>query len=109
MSELLGNEKIPQGIVAILTSPDGRELASASDFNTGRPAGFSQKQAQEIRARRSLAFEAMKKLSSPLLSNAIDAYDAEKHVGANLMHLLYLRSLQNESERFERANSGLAG
>lgn len=70
--------EIPQGIVAILVAADGREIANATDFHTGSPGGFEQQEAQRIRAIRRLAIKAMRELSSPLLSNAISEYDAER-------------------------------
>ena len=74
------DEKIPQGIVAVLISKDGRPIADAADFNRSTPGGFSMQDAQTWRARDALAIKTMKILSSPTLSDAIDTYDAKKIV-----------------------------
>lgn len=66
----------PQGVVAILVTEDGREIANATDFHAGAPGGFEQLEAQIIRARRMLALKAMNELASPLLSNAIEEHHA---------------------------------
>lgn len=68
----------PSGVVALFISKDGRVLANASDFNSSGYGGFSLRQAQEIRVKHSLAHEVMEKLSSPLICEAIDTYDAQK-------------------------------
>lgn len=78
-SPLLGGNT-PQGIVAVLTGPDGREIATATDFHKGSPSGFDQNEAQTIRAKKALAAAAMRALASPRLSNAIDEYTAERIV-----------------------------
>lgn len=69
-------EEIPQGIVAILQTKEGVVIVTATDFHTGTPGGFSQKEAQTIRAKDRLALKAVDGLSSPLLSGAIDKYAA---------------------------------
>ena len=70
--------KTPKGIVAVLVGPDGRELANASNFGGGGPAGISQRERQESRACRSLALAAMAALASNILSAAISNYMAEQ-------------------------------
>jgi hypothetical protein len=70
----------PAGVIAVLIGPDGREVANAADFGGGGPAGFSQQETQARRAKQRLASATMKALSSPLLSNAIDTYQAERLV-----------------------------
>lgn len=72
----------PSGVVAVFIGKDGRVIASVSDFNTSGYGGFSLRQAQEMRVKRSLAHEVLKALSSPLICEAIDAYDAEKIVNS---------------------------
>lgn len=68
---------VPKGVVAVLVSADGCELANAANFDAGNPAGFSKREAQESRARRALALATMNALASPQLSPAIDSYVAE--------------------------------
>jgi hypothetical protein len=70
----------PTGVIAVLIGPDGREVANAADFGCGGPAGFSQQETQTMRAKQRLAHATMKALASPLLSNAIDTYQAERLV-----------------------------
>jgi len=66
------------GVVALFIGKDGRVIANVSDFNTSGYGGFSLQQAQEMRVKRSLAHEVFKSLSSPLIFDAIDTYDAQK-------------------------------
>jgi hypothetical protein len=68
----------PAGVVALFIGKDGRVLANASDFNASGYGGLSLRQAQEMRVKRSLAYEVLEKLSSPLICAAVDTYDAEK-------------------------------
>lgn len=72
----------PPGVVALFIGKDGRVLANASDFNSGGYGGFSLQQAQEMRAKRALSREVLSALSSPLVCEAIEAYDAEKIMNA---------------------------
>ena len=67
-----------KGVVAVLIGPKCQELANAADFSRVIPGGFNQEEAQEHRARDSLALAAMKNLASPILSDAIDSYDARQ-------------------------------
>lgn len=68
----------PQGIVAVLLNKDGRPIVNATDFNLGGPGGFSQKEAQIIRAKDALAMKAVRELSSPVLSDAVQKYEAKQ-------------------------------
>lgn len=70
--------RVPKGVVAVLVGADGCELANAADFDAVKPAGFSQREAQESRARRALALATMNALAAPRLTQAIDAYTAEQ-------------------------------
>jgi len=74
-----GNDvpRTPEGIVAMFINGDGRVVATANDFNPGYPGGFSQQDAQKIRARRALAGELMRALSSPLLAAAMAGAESE--------------------------------
>lgn len=66
------------GVVALFIDKEGRVLANVSDFNSSGYGGFTLQQAQEIRAKSSLAHEMLEKLSSPLICAAVDTYDAKK-------------------------------
>lgn len=68
----------PSGVVALFINKAGQVLANVSDFNTSGYGGFSLRQSQEMRVKRSLAYEVLNKLSSPLICEAVDHYDAEK-------------------------------
>jgi hypothetical protein len=72
------SEIIPQGVVAVLVSKEGRPIVNAADFNLGKPGGFTQEEAQKIRVKSSLAMKAVHVLASPVLSDAIERYDAER-------------------------------
>ena len=76
--EIKYEKKIPQGVVAILTDKNGKQISNASDFYTGFPAGFTQREMQETRARSALAMNTVRALSSPFLSDAIRQYDADQ-------------------------------
>lgn len=71
-----------KGIVALFIGKDGRVITSVNDFSPGGYGGFSLPESQKIRAKRSLAYEVMRDLASPLICEAIDAYDAEKILNA---------------------------
>jgi hypothetical protein len=70
--------KAPQGVVAIIISKDGTTIAHAADFNSSCPGGFEQQEVQRIMAKSSLAMKAIRKLSSPVLSDCVERYDAEQ-------------------------------
>lgn len=70
--------KIPQGVVGILVDKNGKRIAESTDFQTGFPAGFTQKEIQECRVKSYLAMSAVKALSSTILSDAISQYEADQ-------------------------------
>ena len=45
----------PAGVVGIVTSPDGRVIATATDFDTNAPGGFTLLEAQKHRVQEALA------------------------------------------------------
>ena len=71
-------KKNPQGVVAVLVGPDGRELANVAEFGSSRPGGMTQREAQESRAHRSLALAAVVALASNIMSDAVSIYIAEQ-------------------------------
>ena len=71
-------EKIPQGVVAVLISKEGRPIVNAADFNLSTPGGFTQEEAQKMRVKSSLAMKAVQELASPVLSDAVERYKAEQ-------------------------------
>jgi hypothetical protein len=76
----MDENKIPQGVVAVLVGKDGREIANCCDFHAGSPGGFTQQEAQRLRAKEGLASVVIRELSSPLLGDAIDNYHARQIV-----------------------------
>ena len=51
----MSKEKQPQGVVAVLVSPQGRVVAEATDFSHGGSAGVSQQEAQRYRVKKAVA------------------------------------------------------
>lgn len=47
----------PKGVTVVLTDPQGRVVANASDFEGGGSAGVSRKEAQTWRAKRACAVD----------------------------------------------------
>lgn len=74
----MAEDRTPVGVVAVLLSAEGRPIASASDFTAGAPVGYTERQAQTMRAKRSLALSVMGKMASPILAAVIDVYEAER-------------------------------
>ena len=72
--------RTPKGVVAILVGDDGSEIATATEFGTSAPAGFSRRDFQESQVRRALALATMRALASPRLSDHIEPYTAEQIV-----------------------------
>jgi hypothetical protein len=69
-----------KGIVAILTDPKGRVVASVSDFTHDGYGGFSLQEAQEHRVKRHLAFAVIRAYCSDFIIPAIEPYDCEQIV-----------------------------
>lgn len=82
-------DEIPKGVSAIFVV-DGRVIAHASDFNRSTPGGYTLQEAQELRARQSLARAVVRELSSRLLCDSLDVYDCERiiHKLPGKIHLL---------------------
>ena len=72
----------PQGVVAILTAPDGHVVATASNFDTFRPAGLPLEQCQEDRARKALARATVEDTCATYISPALNQYDCERILDA---------------------------
>lgn len=65
-----------KGVVVV--GKDGSEIATAQDFNPGMSGGFTLQEVQVMRATDQLAVNAVRNLSSPVLSNSVERYDARK-------------------------------
>lgn len=70
-------EATPQGVVAVFVT-DNRVVAQASDFNRSRPGGFTLREAQEHRARASLAWAVVRECCSTLIASNLDSYICEQ-------------------------------
>lgn len=64
----------PQGIIAILTSPDGDVIATAADFNRSGMGGCKLWEAQMWRARDQVKWRAVKAYASPAMTDALSSY-----------------------------------
>lgn len=70
----------PNGIVAILTAPDGHVVATATDFDRSSSGGVSMQEAQEYRAKMRLKREAVAAYCSGTIVAALDQYLIERIV-----------------------------
>ena len=70
-------QQIPMGITALFIA-QGRVIAHATDCVASAPGGFTLTEAQEFRAKRQLARNLVKELSSPLLYENLTDYDCEQ-------------------------------
>jgi hypothetical protein len=68
----------PDGIVLVFIDDAGRPIATSTDFDRTYPAGFSLAEAQEMRAKRVLAYNVVAAYCSPQLVRALDNYTADK-------------------------------
>lgn len=70
-------EVAPPGVV-VLYVHEGRVVCHAADFHQSAPGGFSLREAQTMRAKRSLSIDLVRALSSPLLADSMDEFDCER-------------------------------
>jgi hypothetical protein len=68
------------GCVGIYTDPEGRVIASVSDFERQGFGGFTLYRSQEIRCKRMLAHAVIAAYCSNVIASALDAYDSERLV-----------------------------
>lgn len=71
---------ITKGVVAVFIDETGHVIASASDFKTDRPGGFSVQEAQSARARSALTWAVMNAYASPRLVRGLHSYQAEETI-----------------------------
>ena len=67
-------EDQPQGIIAIMTAPDGDVIATATDFNRSGMGGCKLWEAQMWRARDAVKWKAVRAYSSTILADALSNY-----------------------------------
>lgn len=64
----------PQGIIAIMTAPDGSVIATATDFNRSGIGGCHLWEAQMWRARDAVKWKAVRAYSSTIMADALSNY-----------------------------------
>lgn len=64
----------PQGIIAIMTAPDGEVIATHADFYRSTPGGCKLWEGQMWRARDQVKWAAVRAYCSPVIIAAIDNY-----------------------------------
>lgn len=72
------SEKVPSGVVGIFIDPDGRVIATATDFYKGYLGGFTLREAQTMRVKKALALEVANAFCSPVFVEAMSEYDIER-------------------------------
>lgn len=68
----------PQGIIAIMTAPDGDIIATATDFNRSGLGGCKLWEAQKWRARDQVKWAAVRAYCSTVVSDALSSYTMTK-------------------------------
>jgi hypothetical protein len=71
---------VPPGVVLILSSPDGRVLATAVDFIQEARGGCSLAEGQVSRATRALALQLVRDSCATWIVTALDGYQCERIV-----------------------------
>lgn len=98
MAEPKANE--PQGVIAIVTSPDGHVIATVADFARDGYGGCKLWEAQRMRATKFVWWEVVKAYSSPVLSDDLGDYLLDQ-IGEALRrkgHKLTLRAVGYSEE-----------
>lgn len=68
----------PRGVIAIMTTPTGDVLATASDFDLSAPGGCQLWEGQKWRAQQQVKWAAVKAYCSPALTKALGGYMLEQ-------------------------------
>lgn len=95
----------PVGVVAVITFPDGTVLASASDFETSSPGGFTLNDAQTMRAKQSVKWAAVRALCHPDVPDALSSYEVEKIAEGLIRKKSYRLSVIPVGQEAEHAQS----
>jgi hypothetical protein len=77
----MGDEK-PKGVVAVLVGPDGRAVASASDFDLSGYGGYSLEEGQTHRIRDAIAHRVAEAMASSDFTKNMSTYERRKVVEA---------------------------
>jgi hypothetical protein len=64
----------PQGVIAIMTSPDGDVVATATDFHRSGYGGFKLWESQKMRAKDQVKWATVRAYCSITVSNALSSY-----------------------------------
>ena len=72
----------PKGIVMCLISPDGRAVASMTDFAPDTYSGYSMAEAQEHRCKDALAYEMLRVFCNPIIAKVVSNYHAQTIMSA---------------------------
>lgn len=85
----------PQGIIAIMTSPDGDVIATATDFNRSGMGGCKLWEAQMWRARDQVKWAMVRAYCSPAVTDALSSYLLEQIANEMIRkgHKLTLRAV----------------
>ena len=70
------DDKIPCGVVAVLTDENGRSMAEATDFDNSRPGGFKLRESQEYRVRDRVALKMINNLCANAIVEVVHAHEA---------------------------------
>lgn len=68
----------PQGIIAIMTSPDGDVIATATDFNRSGMGGCKLWEAQMWRAKDRVKWETVRAYCGTVIADALSSYLKEQ-------------------------------
>lgn len=70
----IGKKSDPQGIIAIMTSPDGHVIATCADFNRDGYGGFELWEAQILRASDQVKWAAIRAYCSYVVVKSLSSY-----------------------------------
>lgn len=68
----------PMGVVAIMTAPDGRVIATVADCDLSGLGGFKLWEAQRYRAKNAVQWQAVQAYCSPVMFDALSAYQCHQ-------------------------------
>ena len=86
----------PRGVIAIITSPAGDVITTASDFNRSGAGGYKLWEAQRYRAVQQAKYAVVRAYASSVLIDALDSYVVEQIADSLLRkgkHKLSLRAV----------------
>lgn len=83
----------PQGVVGILTGPDGYVWSSVTDFDRSGYGGYTQQEAQELRVKQALSYDFVRKTCSDVVLSVIQPYRCDEIVWALINQKGFKRTL----------------